>query len=146
MIILECKKLSITAKLPLKAHKQDAAYDLFADTSDNDILISPGQTRIVQTGVAIMPPAGWCCDIRGRSGMNSKGKFVVLGLVDSYYTGPWGIVLFNGTQETITIKHHDKIAQFTVNRVNESVIQLVDQFNVPNNSRGEGGFGSTGTK
>lgn len=146
MIILECKKLTVSAKMPSKAHNEDAAYDLFADSPDSDILISPGQTRIVQTGMAIMPPQGWCCDIRGRSGMNSKGKFVILGLVDSYYTGPWGIVVYNGTQETVTIKHHDKIAQFTVNRVNESVIQLVDDFNIPQNSRGSGGFGSTGTK
>ena len=146
MIILECKKLTVSAKMPSKAHNEDAAYDLFADSPDSDILISPGQTRIVQTGMAIMPPHGWCCDIRGRSGMNSKGKFVILGLVDSYYTGPWGIVIYNGTEETVTIKHHDKIAQFTVNRVNESVIQLVDEFNLPQNARGSGGFGSTGSK
>jgi len=146
MIILEYKKLTDSAKVPTKAHYEDAAYDLYADTPDNDVLISPGQTRIVQTGMAIMPPAGWCCDIRGRSGMNSKGKFVVLGLVDSYYTGPWGIVIHNGTSETVAIKHHDKIAQFTVNRVNESTLKLVEEFNVPTNARGQGGFGSTGTK
>jgi deoxyuridine 5'-triphosphate nucleotidohydrolase len=146
MIILQCKKLTDTAKMPSKAHNDDAAYDLYADTPDNQILLSPGQTRIIPTGMAIMSPPGWSCDIRGRSGMSSKGKLVSLGLVDSFYTGPWGIIMFNSTQETISIKHHDKIAQFTVNRVNESAIQLVDQFDTPVNVRGQSGFGSTGTK
>ena len=91
-----------------------------------------------------MPPAGWCCNIRGRSGMNSKGKLVILGLVDSYYTGPWGIVLHNSTESTIYIKHHDKIAQFTVDRVHESVLKEVKDFTVPKDSRAGGGFGSTG--
>jgi len=146
MVELQCKKLTDTAKLPSKAHFDDAAYDLFADLPNGSLQIPAGQTRIVQTGMAIMPPQGWSCDIRGRSGMSSKGRLVALGLVDAYYTGPWGIILFNSTFDTLTINHHDKVAQFTVNRVNESVIQLVDQFNIPNNSRGEGGFGSTGTK
>lgn len=144
MVELQCKKLTDTAKLPSKAHFEDAAYDLFADIPNGSLQIPAGETRIVPTGMAIMPPQGWCCDIRGRSGMNSKGKFVILGLVDSYYTGPWGIVVYNGTQETVTIKHHDKIAQFTVNRVNESAIQLVEEFNIPTNARGSSGFGSTG--
>lgn len=144
MVELQCKKLTDTAKLPSKAHFEDAAYDLFADIPNGSLQIPAGETRIVPTGMAIMPPQGWCCDIRGRSGMNSKGKFVILGLVDSYYTGPWGIVVYNGTQETFTIKHHDKIAQFTVNRVNESAIQLVEEFNIPTNARGSSGFGSTG--
>jgi len=146
MIILQTKRLSETAKLPYKAHPEDAAYDLFADTPNTEIHINPGQTKIVQTGLAIMPPNGWSCDIRGRSGMSSKGKLVSLGLVDAYYTGPWGIILFNSTNETIVIKHHDKIAQFTVNRVNDSIINIVEEFDIPKNARGDGGFGSTGAK
>jgi deoxyuridine 5'-triphosphate nucleotidohydrolase len=96
--------------------------------------------------LAIMPPRGWCCDIRGRSGMNSKGKLVILGLVDSFYTGPWGVVLHNATTERVVINHHDKIAQFTVQRVWESELVQVEEFNIPENSRGSGGFGSSGIK
>ena len=146
MIRLQCKKLSDTAKLPSKAHPEDAAYDLFADLPSGHIYIPAGQTRIVQTGMAIMPPTGWSCDIRGRSGMSSKGKLVAIGLVDSFYTGPWGVILFNSTTETIEINHHDKIAQFTVNRVNDSTLEIVEDFDIPSNARGTGGFGSTGHK
>jgi dUTPase len=78
--------------------------------------------------------------------MNSKGKFVILGLVDSYYTGPWGIVVYNGTNKPIKIEHHDKIAQFTVQRVFESKLVEVQEFDVSGDKRGAGGFGSTGTK
>jgi dUTP pyrophosphatase len=143
---LEWKPLTETAKGPQKAHGEDAAWDLYADCPNDPIVLLPGDTRIVQTGLAIMPPRGWCCDIRGRSGMNSKGKLVILGLVDSFYTGPWGVVLHNATTERVVINHHDKIAQFTVQRVWESELVQVEEFNIPENSRGSGGFGSSGTK
>lgn len=142
---LQWKKLTPTAKGPQKAHAEDAAWDLYADCPEHSIVIDPGQTVIVPTGLAIMPPEGWACDIRGRSGMNSKGKFAILGLVDSFYTGPWGIVMHNGTNTTVIINHHDKIAQFTVQRVYNS--QLVEVENFDNlGTRGVGGFGSSGTK
>lgn len=142
---LQWKKLTPTAKGPLKAHAEDAAWDLYADCPENDIVINPGSTRIVPTGLAIMPPDGWACDIRGRSGMNSKGKFAILGLVDSFYTGPWGVVMHNGTNESVKISHHDKIAQFTVQRVFRSELVEVENFDDAG-TRGSGGFGSSGAK
>ena len=142
---LQWKKLTSTAKGPQKAHAEDAAWDLYADTPESDIVIPPGQTRIVPTGLAIMPPEGWSCDIRGRSGMNSKSKFAILGLVDAFYTGPWGIVIHNGSVESIKIMHHDKIAQFTVNRIYSSELQEVQEF-TDSGTRGSGGFGSSGSK
>jgi len=142
---LQWKKLSETAKGPQKAHSEDAAWDLYADCPFG-LYISPGQTKIVPTSVAIMPPEGWSCDIRGRSGMNSKGKFVILGLVDSYYTGAWGVIMHNGTDKDIKIEHHDKIAQFTVQRVYNSQLVEVEEFDVSGDKRGGGGFGSSGNK
>lgn len=146
MITLQWKPVTQTAKAPSKAHNQDAAYDLFADLPDAPLTLLRGETKIIPTGLAIMPPEGWSCDIRGRSGMSSKGKLVAIGLVDSYYTGPWGVILHNGTDRDFDIRHHDKIAQFTVNRVYDSVLEQVDDFDIPANSRGTGGFGSTGHK
>ena len=145
-VTLQWKKLTKTAKGPQKAHHEDAAWDLYADCPDGIITLYPGQTKIIPTGLAIMPPEGWACDIRGRSGMNSKGKFVILGLVDSYYTGPWGIVIYNSNSHNITINHHDKIAQFTVQKVYQSKLVEVEEFDVSGDKRGSGGFGSSGTK
>jgi dUTP pyrophosphatase len=144
-VVLQWKKLSPTAKGPQKAHQEDAAWDLYADCPIG-FYIGPGETKIVPTGLAIMPPEGWACDIRGRSGMNSKGKFVILGLVDSYYTGPWGIVIHNGTDSDVKIEHHDKIAQFTVQRIYDSELREVQEFDVSGDKRGSGGFGSSGAK
>lgn len=144
-VTLQWKKLTESAKGPQKAHAEDAAWDLYADCPEQDIIIGPNQTRIVPTGLAIMPPAGWACNIRGRSGMNSKGKFAILGLVDSYYTGPWGVVIHNGGVESIKIAHHDKIAQFTVERVWNSQLVEVEEFDDAG-TRGSGGFGSSGAK
>ncbi len=143
---LEYKALSESAKKPEKAHSYDAAWDLFADCPIEALAIEPGQTKIVPTNIAIRPPRGYSCDIRGRSGMNSKGKLAILGLVDADYTGPWGIVLHNSTNDTIRIGHHDKIAQFTVNRVIESYLSDVDSFRLEDGARGTGGFGSSGNK
>jgi dUTP pyrophosphatase len=145
-VTLQWKKLSATAKGPQKAHHEDAAWDLYADCPDGPITIGANMTRIIPTGLAIMPSEGWACDIRGRSGMNSKGKFVILGLVDSYYTGPWGVVVYNGNHEPIKIEHHDKIAQFTVQKVFESKLVEVEEFDVSGDKRGSGGFGSSGVK
>lgn len=143
-IKLEWKPLTSTAKGPQKAHAEDAAWDLYADCPSEPIILEPGVTRIVPTGLAIMPPEGWCCDIRGRSGMNSKGKLAILGLVDSFYTGPWGVVMYNASNERVIINHHDKIAQFTVQKVWNSELKQVENFTIPENSRGSGGFGSSG--
>lgn len=143
-IKLEYKALSDTAKKPEKAHSYDAAWDLFADLSHQKLGIEPGQTKIVPTNIAIRPPRGYSCDIRGRSGMNSKGKLAILGLVDADYTGPWGVVIHNSTNDTVYINHHDKIAQFTVNRVIESYLSDVEDFQLQAGSRGTGGFGSSG--
>ena len=149
-IKLEYKPLSETAKKPEKAHSYDAAWDLFADCPAQSPLhifvIEPGETKIVPTNIAIRPPRGYSCDIRGRSGMNSKGKLAILGLVDADYTGAWGIVMHNSTSDTIHINHHDKIAQFTVNKVYESYLSDVDDFKLQDGARGTGGFGSSGTK
>lgn len=142
---LQWKKLSPTAKGPQKAHAEDAAWDLYADCVDG-IYIFSGQTKIIPTGLAIMPPEGWACDIRGRSGLNSKGRFAILGLVDSYYTGPWGVVVYNGTNQDYKIEHHDKIAQFTVQKVYNSQLVEVEEFDVSGDKRGSGGFGSSGVK
>lgn len=145
-VTLQWKKLSPTAKGPQKAHAEDAAWDLYADIKEGVLSIGPGETRVVPTGLAIMPSQGWSCDIRGRSGMNSKGKFAVLGLVDSYYTGPWGVVIHNGNSFMVDISHHDKIAQFTVQRVYDSELVEVEDFDVSDDKRGNGGFGSTGVR
>ena len=142
---LQWKPLTTTAKGPQKAHAEDAAWDLYADTPEFDIHLNPGQTRVIQTGLAIMPPKGWCCSIRGRSGMSSKGKLAILGLVDSYYTGPWGVIMHNAGNESIKISHHDKIAQFVVERVWESELVQVEEFD-DKGTRGTTGFGASGTK
>lgn len=139
---LEWKKLTETAKGPTRAHQDDAAWDVYSDCPDG-VEVAPGETKIVSTGLAIVPPRNWHCDLRGRSGMNSKGKFVILGLIDSFYTGPWGVVIHNGNKDTIKISHHDKIAQFTVMPTYESKLIEVEEFSQTGDRMGSG-FGSSG--
>lgn len=87
------KRLTETAILPTKAHATDAGFDLFADA---DVIIEPGETAVVPTGIAIALPEGFEAQVRGRSGITSKTKLrVALGTVDAGYNGEIGVIVDN---------------------------------------------------
>jgi len=92
------KKLTNDAVLPVKAHKTDSGFDLFAN---EDITIAPGQTKIISTGIAIHLPEGYEAQVRPRSGVTSRTKLrVQLGTIDNDYTGDIGIIVDNTTEDT----------------------------------------------
>src|SRR5690625_4410300 len=70
-ITIGFKRLTDDAILPTKAHPTDSGYDLYAA---EDIIIEPGDTAIVKTGIAVELPAGYEAQIRPRSGITAKTK------------------------------------------------------------------------
>ena len=79
------KRLTDTAVIPTKAHPTDSGFDLFADET---VIIEPGQTVVVKTGIAVVLPQGYEATVRPRSGITSKTKLrVQLGTVDNAYRG-----------------------------------------------------------
>jgi len=68
--------------------------------ASEDVIIEPGRTVIIPTGLAIALPPGYECQIRPRSGITLKTKLrVQLGTVDSGYTGPVGVIVDNIAQQ-----------------------------------------------
>ena len=87
------KRLSDDAILPTKAHPTDSGYDLYAA---EDVIIEPGETVIVSTGIAVELPAGYEAQVRPRSGITAKTKLrVQLGTIDNAYRGEIGVIVDN---------------------------------------------------
>lgn len=90
---LQIKKLTDTAIVPVKAHPTDSGFDLFAD---EDVIIEPGETAVIKTGIAIALPDGYEAQIRPKSGITSKTDLrVQLGTVDEPYRGEVKVIVDN---------------------------------------------------
>ncbi|WP_412095698.1 dUTP diphosphatase [Bacillus inaquosorum] len=87
------KRLSPDAQIPAYAHATDAGFDLVAAA---DVIIEPGETACVPTGLAFEIPEGYEMQIRPRSGITLKTKLrVQLGTVDAGYRGEVGVIVDN---------------------------------------------------
>jgi len=94
------KRLSDNAILPTKVHASDSGFDLFAA---EDVVIAPGETKVIKTHLAVVLPEGHDAYIKNRSGISSKTKLrVVSPPIDEGYRGEIGIILDNISQEYIT--------------------------------------------
>jgi dUTP pyrophosphatase len=146
-------------QLPVKAHKSDAGFDLFA-VSDFSVL--PGQVVKHAINVKIQLPESTYAEITSKSGNGSKGLLVYAGIIDEGYRGVIHVVMTNlnhtphttwvdGFQRTILLagetlhfKKGQKIAQMILHPYSSDyTLEEVDQLD-ENTSRGMGGFGSTG--
>lgn len=133
------------ASPPVKKEPGDAGFDIF---SLYDITIHPGTVRKLSTGVQLIIPSGYYCQIAPRSGLSASYAIQVLaGVVDRSYTGPVCVVLFNAGTESIHLPAHSRIAQLLFIKIHESV-ELLPTHQPPSYNtslRGTKGFGeSTG--
>ena len=106
----------------------------------------PGERGLVPTGLAFALPHGYEMQIRPRSGLALKSGISVInspGTLDQDYRGELGILLINHSQdESVTIRHGDRIAQLIVQAIPR--VELEDVVSLDETDRGAGGFGSTG--
>lgn len=131
-------------KLPLPdyATAGSAGLDLSAASSHT---IAPGERRLIGTGFAIALPPKCEGQIRPRSGMAAEHGITVLnapGTIDADYRGEVKVLLINLGQEPVAIGVGDRIAQLVIAPV--SKLDLVEVEELPETTRGIGGFGSTG--
>lgn len=145
--VLYVKKLSETAQLPTQGSTDAAGWDLYADIDDDgsEMVIHPGETVKISTGISIALPTGTFGAIYPRSGLATKQGLAPankVGVVDSDYRGPVIVALHNHSSEIQTIKAGDRIAQLVVTPYLRITPIEVDELNTTD--RGEGGFGSTG--
>ena len=137
----------IKDQLPHYATAGSAGLDLRACISDK-IVLEPGQTVLIPTGLAIhLADANYAAIILPRSGLGHKHGVVLgnlVGLIDSDYQGELMVSTWNRGSTAFTIEPFERIAQMVIVPVVQAQFNLVEDFDA--SDRGAGGFGSTGTK
>ena len=139
---LPVRLLDPRAVLPSYAHPGDAGMDLSACEV---VEIAPGTAAMVRTGIAIALPPGTEAQVRPRSGLAARNAVTVLntpGTVDEGYRGEIRVILINHGLEVFRVTPGMRIAQLVVAPVLRVRPEAVDS--LPETSRGEAGFGSTG--
>ena len=163
------KRLTDDAIIPTKAHPTDSGFDLYAS---EDVIIEPGETKIIPTGIAAELPAGYEAQVRPRSGVTAKTRLrVQLGTIDQDYRGEIGVIVDNEYTDkynelwqagyyrtsgemylnhrvkypvgTYKIRKGDRIAQLVIQPL-PTVEAYEIEGELDDTERGAGGFGSTG--
>ncbi|SFC27792.1 dUTP diphosphatase [Massilia yuzhufengensis] len=131
--------------LPAYGTPGSAGLDLRACV-DAPLVIEPGQTVLVPTGLAIhIGDPGYAAMILPRSGLGHKNGIVLgnlVGLIDSDYQGQLMVSTWNRGHTTFTLQPLDRLAQLVIVPVLQVGFNVVDEF--ASSERGAGGFGSTG--
>jgi dUTP pyrophosphatase len=135
----------IRGMLPHYASAGAAGLDLRA-CIDSELVLSPGESRLVSSGIAIhVDDPQYAAVILPRSGLGAKNGIVLgnlVGLIDSDYQGPLMVSLWNRSQAAFTVRPMDRVAQLIVVPVVQVELEVVEEFAA--SARGAGGFGSTG--
>ncbi len=143
---VKIKKLNEKAMLPTYGSPYSAGADLYA-CIDEDINVEPGQTVFVKTGLSMEIPVGFAAFIYARSGLACKKGLAPankVGVVDCDYRGEVMVALHNHSDEVRTVAVGERIAQLVIAPYYTADFCECDELS--DTVRGEGGFGSTGSK
>ncbi|MDH5407656.1 MAG: dUTP diphosphatase [Gammaproteobacteria bacterium] len=139
------ERLGNDIPMPNYATEGSAGIDLRACLDEN-LVINPGQTELIPTGMAIhIEDPNMAAVILPRSGLGHKHGIVLgnlVGLIDSDYQGQLFVSCWNRGTDSFTINIGDRIAQLVFVPVVQAAFEIVDDFS--NSDRAEGGFGHTG--
>ena len=127
---------------PFYAKAGDAGADL---RSTETVTIAPGERALVKTGVKLALPNGYVGLVHPRSGLAAKHGITVLnapGTVDAGYRGEVMVTLLNTSVESFEVGRGDRIAQLLIQSVEKAQFLAVSE--LPESTRGETGFGSSG--
>ena len=139
----------VGADYPLPAYATDGAagMDLRA-CIDAPLVLEPGQTVLIPTGIAIhIGDPGLAAVLLPRSGLGHKHGIVLgnlTGLIDSDYQGPLMVSCWNRGDTAFTIEPGERIAQMVIVPVVQARFEVVESFET--SKRAEGGFGSSGRR
>ena len=134
---MKIKRLTETAKLPVRATEESAGYDLYADIP-RQIAIHPGEIRRVGTGIAMELTEPGCAGfVFARSSLAN-----CVGVIDRDYRGELIVALQNHGRETFILHPGDRFAQLVILPVLTPPLEEVQELG--ETARGQGGYGSTG--
>ena len=132
--------------LPQYATISSAGMDVRASL-DAPVVLNPLQRAMIPTGLYLEIPVGYEVQVRPRSGLAAKKGITVLntpGTIDADYRGEVNVILVNLSDQPFTVEPGERIAQLVLAKHEKIDWEEVDELGVTD--RGEGGFGSTGTK
>ena len=144
MNAVRVKILRENALLPTYGSEQAAGADLYA-CLEAPVVINPGETVFVPTGISLEVPAGCAGLIYTRSGMACKRGLAPankVGVVDSDYRGEIIVALHNHGNIAQTVENGERVAQFVITPVLTPAYVIADSLS--DTERDQGGFGSTG--
>lgn len=143
---IKIKKLTDTAKIPTRGSEYAAGYDLYADIKEA-VTISPQTVVKIPTGIATEIPHGYFGAVFPRSGIATKRLLNLINdipVIDEDYRGEWILPIFNAGNEDQIIEPGERIAQFIL--LPYQILNIIEVNELSNTTRGENGFGSSGTK
>ena len=146
MSTIRVKKLHPSAVLPTYGSASAAGADLYA-CLEAPVTIEPGEIYWVPTGIALEVPVGCAGLIYARRSMGTKRGLAPankVGVIDADYRGEIMVALHNHTDRTQTVEGGERVAQLAIVPFLKAEFELADELS--DTVRGEGGFGSTGTK
>jgi dUTP diphosphatase len=130
--------------LPQYMTEGASGMDLFASL-EKEVILEPGERRLIPTGIAVAIPPGFEGQVRPRSGLAIQKGIGILngpGTIDSDYRGEIGVLLVNLGRECLTVRNGERIAQMVISQVFRTTLEEVDD--LPSTRRQGGGFGHTG--
>jgi dUTP pyrophosphatase len=132
--------------LPLPEYMSPGASGLDLPAAvESEITLSPGEIRLIPTGLALAIPPGFEGQVRPRSGLSLKHGITLVntpGTIDSDYRGELGLAIINLGQHPYTIHRGDRLAQLVIHKVYQAYIQVVEDLEATD--RADGGFGHSG--
>ena len=140
------KKLNENAQIPTYGSPCSAGADLYA-CIDGEMVIAPGKTALVKTGLSMELEDGFVALIYARSGLATKRGLAPankVGVIDSDYRGEIMVALHNHSDAEQKIENGERIAQMVITPYIKADFFEVEELS--DTERGVGGFGSTGTK
>ena len=130
--------------LPKYMTEHAAGMDVCAAVEE-DVVLSPGDIKLIPCGFTMSLPVGYEAQMRPRSGLALKHGIILPnspGTIDADYRGPVGVILGNIGKEAFVITRGMRIAQMIISKVEIARIDEVELLDCT--SRGTGGFGHTG--
>ena len=140
------KKLNDRAVVPTYGSPFSAGGDLYS-AEESEVVIGPGKTAMIGTGLAMEIPEGYVGLIYARSGLATKRGLAPankVGVIDSDYRGEIKVALYNQSDAPLAVAAGERIAQIVIAPFLHAEYEVKETLS--DTERGEGGFGSTGRK
>lgn len=143
-ISLKRKKGCEDLPVPEYATQGSSGMDLYADV-EGEVILLPGEIKLISAGVYLSIPEGYEAEIRPRSGLALKHGVSLVntpGTVDSDYRGLISLIMINHGKEPFVIKRRDRMAQMVIKDIVRADIDVCGELD--ETVRSHGGFGHTG--